>query len=176
MTTSTLHHTTFASPLGALDLYASDGALVAAYFAEHRHRPRLVASAAPEHAVLRQACEQLHEYFCGARRDFSVPLAARGTAFQHEVWRALRDIPFGAVRSYAELARAIARPEASRAVGAANGRNPLSIFVPCHRVIGSSGELTGYAGGLAAKRWLLEHERGATSPAFKAAASPHAGT
>jgi methylated-DNA-[protein]-cysteine S-methyltransferase len=108
--------------------------------------------------VLALAAAQLAEYFAGARRDFSVPLAPRGTGFQRLVWAELVKIPFGETRSYGELARALDRPSASRAVGAANGRNPLSILVPCHRVIAGSGALTGYAGGLDAKRWLLEHE------------------
>lgn len=108
--------------------------------------------------VLALAAAQLAEYFDGARRDFDVPLAPRGTGFQRLVWRELAKIPYGETRSYGELARALGRPAASRAVGAANGRNPISILVPCHRVIAGSGALTGYAGGLAAKRWLLEHE------------------
>jgi methylated-DNA-[protein]-cysteine S-methyltransferase len=90
---------------------------------------------------------------------FDVPLAPQGTPFQHRVWDALVEIPFGVVRSYGQLAQAIGRPTASRAVGAANGRNPIAIIVPCHRVIGANGELTGYAGGLPIKRWLLEHEQ-----------------
>lgn len=101
---------------------------------------------------------QLGEYFAGARRAFELPLSGRGTQAQRAVWRALADIPFGEVQSYAELARAVGAPRSARAVGAANARNPLSIVVPCHRVIGSDGSLTGYAGGLEAKRWLLAHE------------------
>jgi len=108
--------------------------------------------------VLRRAAAQLAEYFAGARRDFDVPLAPRGTGFQQRVWRELAKIPYGQTRSYGELARSLGRPTASRAVGAANGRNPISILVPCHRVVAGTGALTGYAGGLAAKRWLLEHE------------------
>jgi methylated-DNA-[protein]-cysteine S-methyltransferase len=108
--------------------------------------------------VLRAAAAQLAEYFAGKRRTFDLPLAPHGTPFQLAVWSALRAIPYGETRNYAELARAIGRPTASRAVGAANGKNPLGIIVPCHRVIGASGALTGYAGGLSAKRWLLELE------------------
>jgi methylated-DNA-[protein]-cysteine S-methyltransferase len=108
--------------------------------------------------VLALAAAQLAEYFAGARRDFDVPLAPRGTGFQRLVWGELVKIPYGETRSYGDLARALGRPAASRAVGAANGRNPISILEPCHRVIAGSGALTGYAGGLAAKRWLLEHE------------------
>ena len=101
---------------------------------------------------------QLAEYFGGARRTFDVPLAASGTPFQRDVWTALRAIDFGRTISYGELARRIANPRAVRAVGLANGRNPISIVVPCHRVIGANGTLTGYGGGLDRKRWLLAHE------------------
>lgn len=99
-------------------------------------------------------------YFAGRLQRFSLPLAARGTAFQQAVWQALCDIPYGETRSYSDIARAIGKPEAVRAVGAANGRNPLSIIVPCHRVIGQNGSLTGYAGGLEIKKVLLALERG----------------
>jgi len=102
---------------------------------------------------------QLAEYFAGDRRAFDLPVAPRGSEFQELVWRALVEIPFGETRSYGQLARSIGQPTASRAVGAANGRNPIAIIVPCHRVIGATGALTGYAGGMAAKRWLLDHER-----------------
>ena len=108
---------------------------------------------------LREAKRQLREYFDGARRDFDLPLAPAGTAFQHRVWDELRGIPYGETISYGELARRIGRPTASRAVGAANGRNPLAIVVPCHRVIGTDGTLTGYGGGLPVKETLLSHER-----------------
>jgi methylated-DNA-[protein]-cysteine S-methyltransferase len=124
------------------------------------------ATASPDNAshVLENAAVQLAEYFAGKRLTFDLPLAAVGTEFQQVVWRALTTIPFGETWTYGALATAIDRPTATRAVGAANGKNPLSIIVPCHRVIGSSGELTGYAGGMAAKKWLLEHERAHTRP------------
>jgi len=109
--------------------------------------------------VLAAAAAQLTEYFAGERQQFDLALAGVGTNFQQLVWRALTTIPYGETWTYGELARAIGRPSASRAVGAANSKNPLGIIVPCHRVIGASGELTGYAGGVAAKQWLLEHER-----------------
>lgn len=105
-----------------------------------------------------EAVAQLSAYFAGDRLDFDLPLAPRGTAFQREVWKALSAIPAGETQSYGDVARAIGRPGASRAVGAANGRNPLAIVVPCHRVIGANGRLTGYASGLERKRWLLDHE------------------
>jgi methylated-DNA-[protein]-cysteine S-methyltransferase len=109
--------------------------------------------------ILVQAARELREYFAGERREFSVPLDFTGTEFQNKVWRALRSIPFGETRSYGELAAQIGAPKASRAVGAANGRNPIPIILPCHRVIGSSGSLTGFGGGLPMKQQLLAHER-----------------
>jgi methylated-DNA-[protein]-cysteine S-methyltransferase len=111
--------------------------------------------------VLRQAATELREYFAGARTAFTVPLRLAGTPFQQSVWTALCDIPYGATWSYVELARRIGRPQASRAVGAANGRNPVPIIVPCHRVIGASGQLTGYGGGLPRKQQLLSIEHAA---------------
>jgi methylated-DNA-[protein]-cysteine S-methyltransferase len=101
---------------------------------------------------------QLAEYFAGARRTFNLPLALRGTPFQERVWKMLTEIGFGETWSYGELAKRIGNPQASRAVGLANGANPISIIVPCHRVIGANGTLTGYGGGLERKRWLLSHE------------------
>jgi methylated-DNA-[protein]-cysteine S-methyltransferase len=155
-----LAETTFLSPLGRLRLIAQEDALVGVYFEAHRPAPPALHTApARDHAVLDAARVQLEEYFAGARTAFSLPLAAVGTAFQRDVWRALRAIPFGHTRSYGELGAQIGKPLASRAVGAANGRNPLSIIVPCHRVIGASGALTGYAGGAERKRWLLGHEQ-----------------
>ncbi|HXS73166.1 MAG TPA: methylated-DNA--[protein]-cysteine S-methyltransferase [Rhodanobacteraceae bacterium] len=122
------------------------------------------AQAAPDNAQhaaakLRGARHQFDEYFAGTRHAFDLPLHPHGTPFQLEVWGALLAIPYGETTSYAEIARRIGRSNAVRAVGAANGANPLSIIVPCHRVIGSDGDLTGYGGGLPAKRWLLAHER-----------------
>ncbi len=115
----------------------------------------------PGHPVLAEAGRQLADYFAGRRKAFDLPLDMKGTPFQQDVWAALRTIPFGQTRSYGEIARQIGRPKAVRAVGAANGRNPVSIVTPCHRVIGSGGALTGFAGGLAVKERLLALERGA---------------
>lgn len=143
------------SPLGRLRLCAQDDALSGIYLPD---QAMPAATAAPEHPVLLRTAKQLHEYFAGTRRSFDVPLQFVGTEFQRAVWQALTQIPFAATRSYGQLAAAIDHPRASRAVGAANGRNPISIIVPCHRVIGHGGALTGYAGGEAAKRWLLDHE------------------
>jgi len=105
-----------------------------------------------------QAARQLEEYFSGKRKQFTVPVVPKGTVFQNRAWQALRDIPYGETRSYGEQARNIGRPAASRAVGAANGRNPIPIMIPCHRVVGANGKLTGYAGGLGIKKFLLELE------------------
>lgn len=148
------------SPVGALKLVASDRGLAAILWPDDDpQRVRLGEPAeAREHPVLLETERQLGEYFAGARKAFSLPLDFAGTEFQRSVWAALLTIPYGETRSYGQIARQIGRPKAVRAVGAANGRNPLSIVAPCHRVIGASGELTGFAGGLATKRFLLELE------------------
>jgi methylated-DNA-[protein]-cysteine S-methyltransferase len=111
-----------------------------------------------DHAILRETARQLDAYFARDLRDFDLPLRLKGTAFQVRVWEALLDIPYGETRSYAQQARLVGAPDAVRAVGAANGRNPIPIVVPCHRVIGSNGKLTGFGGGLPLKSWLLDHE------------------
>ena len=171
MTTTELRQRSLPTPIGELRLLASapEGALVGAYFDEPGAPAR--APEDPDHRVLDQAATQLREYFEGARRSFDLPLAPEGTAFQRRVWAALGEIGFGQTRSYGEIAAAIGRPSASRAVGAANGRNPLPVIVPCHRVIGSDGSLTGYAGGLARKRWLLAHEGALELELFATSAS-----
>jgi methylated-DNA-[protein]-cysteine S-methyltransferase len=153
--------TTMPSPVGELRLVAVGDALAAIYFPESRDAPVVVTppTSTPDHPALRLAATQLAEYFAGERDAFSIPLAPRGTPFQHRVWQALAAIPYGETRSYGEIARVIGSPSASRAVGAANGRNPIPIVVPCHRVIGADGTLTGFGGGLDAKRWLLAHEQ-----------------
>lgn len=151
---------TVPSPVGPLRLVARDDALVAVLWTPDRPgRVRLGAiREARSHPVLDAASMQLAEYFAGSRRRFDLPLAPAGTPFQRDVWQALALIPFGEARSYGALADAIGRPRAVRAVGAANGRNPISIIVPCHRLVGASGALHGFAGGLATKAWLLRHE------------------
>jgi methylated-DNA-[protein]-cysteine S-methyltransferase len=149
------------SPVGRLKLVAGDVGLVAILWEQDDpDRVRLGTMAeSPDHSVLAETERQLGDYFAGRLQRFTVPLDFRGTEFQKAVWAALLTIPFGETRSYGELARQIGRPSASRAVGAANGRNPISIVAPCHRVLGSNGALTGFAGGLAAKDHLLGHER-----------------
>jgi methylated-DNA-[protein]-cysteine S-methyltransferase len=148
------------SPVGGL-LAASDGlALTGLYFYDERTCPEPQAGwrRVPNDSVLDACRRQLAEYFKRARRRFDLPLAARGTAFQHKVWQALGNIAYGETRSYAQIAAAIGAPKSMRAVGAANGANPISIVVPCHRVIGADGSLTGYGGGLERKRALLALE------------------
>jgi len=148
------------SPVGRVRVIARDGAICRVDFETHASfddSPR--GDERPDDPLLAQALGQLREYFAGERVAFDLPLEPEsGTAFQRRAWKALREIPFGQTRTYGEQARAIQHPTAVRAVGAANGRNPIGIIVPCHRVIGSDGKLTGYAGGMAAKRWLLDHE------------------
>ena len=157
-----LSECTMASPVGELTLVASEQGLRAILWAEERAGRVTLPERRddPAHEVLAEAMRQLAEYFAGERRAFDLPLDPVGTEFQRAVWTGLNAIPYGETRSYAALAAAIGRPGASRAVGAANGRNPLSIVTPCHRVIGANGTLTGFAGGLAVKQWLLAHERG----------------
>lgn len=152
---------TIRSPVGELTLVAEARGLAAILWENDRPgRVRLGAlTADAAHPVLVETERQLREYFGGRRRAFDVPLFFSGSAFQQRVWRALLTIPFGETRSYGEIARQIGNPAASRAVGAANGRNPISIIAPCHRVVGSNGKLTGFAGGLDAKKYLLELER-----------------
>ncbi len=160
------------SPVGELLVTASGVGVTAILFDAHRGesadrlRARAVEAAgarsAESDAMLARARRQLEEYFAGERRAFDLPLAAAGTDFQQKVWAALLEVPYGATASYGDIARRIGAPSAVRAVGAANGRNPISIVVPCHRVIGSSGSLTGYGGGIERKRFLLALEaRGA---------------
>ncbi len=149
---------TYASPIGPIALFGQGDRLVYLQLPDGKGEPPIGSPHASP--ILRRAATQLAEYFAGDRTEFDLELAPEGTPFQQLVWSALRSIPFGATVSYGHIAHAIGRPAASRAVGAANGRNPISIIVPCHRVIGSSGALTGYGGGLPAKQFLLQHERG----------------
>lgn len=147
------------SPVGPLLIAGNDAGLQLIEFHAPRHpAPRGVDWREGDHAVLRQAQAQLAEYFTGHRRDFDLPLAPQGTDFQRQVWWELANIPFGGTISYAELAMRVRRPTATRAVGAANGRNPIPIVLPCHRVIGADGSLTGFGGGLPTKQYLLQLE------------------
>jgi len=156
-----LSSTICASPLGPLTLVASDVGLVAILWPDDDPLRVRLGPLKPDgdHPILIETARQLGDYFTGTRTAFDLPLDWRGTDFQKQVWAALLTIPYGETRSYGALARAIGRPAASRAVGAANGRNPLSIVAPCHRVVGGAGHLTGFAGGLPAKAVLLALER-----------------
>lgn len=158
---TTRRHTVVDSPYGRLTLVAVDGALCGLYMTDQRHRPpeeSFGARATPDEEPFAETVRQLTAYFTGERTDFELPLHLDGTPFQREVWAGLLRIPYGETRTYGELARALGKPHASRAVGLANGKNPLGIVVPCHRVVGADGSLTGYGGGLDRKRRLLEAE------------------
>ncbi|WKE64465.1 methylated-DNA--[protein]-cysteine S-methyltransferase [Gallaecimonas kandeliae] len=145
--------------LGLLHLVAENGALIGAWFDDQKHFPgNSHWQDGRQEPVLLEAARQLGEFFAGKRRGFELPLAPKGTAFQQSVWQQLQAIPFGETRSYGQLASALGKPKAVRALGGANGRNPLSIIIPCHRVIGANGSLTGYDGGLWRKEALLKLE------------------
>jgi methylated-DNA-[protein]-cysteine S-methyltransferase len=173
MTTTTtpqrrLARTVIESPIGELTLLASDDAVVAIRFGNELDTHQILVRGqiagdvvdvrAGEHALLDEAVRQLDEYFEGHRLEFELPLEPIGTPFQLQAWLALRDIPYGETISYGEQARRLGDRNKSRAVGAANGKNPIPIVVPCHRVVGSNGHLTGFGGGIEVKAWLLEHE------------------
>lgn len=153
---TTMYWSKFKSPIGTIVIGGDDTGITVLGRYEDHHEGREVAN--DEIDVIAEAGEQLDAYWKGERFDFDLPLSPTGTPFQQKVWNALRTIPYGRTASYGEIARKIGAPTASRAVGAANGRNPIAIVVPCHRVIGANGTLTGYAGGLDMKRALLDHE------------------
>ncbi|HLZ45284.1 MAG TPA: methylated-DNA--[protein]-cysteine S-methyltransferase [Gemmatimonadales bacterium] len=154
------------TPIGELVITASPTAVTGIYFPTSRRGPAPTHQAGwvkagtdgPAAAVLARACQQLEEYFARTRTTFALPLEALGSAFEHRVWNALRTIPYGTTTSYGALAKLLGDKFVTRAVGVANGKNPIPIIVPCHRVVGAKGELTGFGGGLDTKRWLLEHE------------------
>ena len=150
------------TPIGLLTVTSDGDAITGVYMETHRHSPGdrslWVREPADECAVLSTARAQLAAYFQGQRLSFDLPLRARGTDMQRSVWHELARIPFGETRSYGEIAATLGNPKASRAVGAANGKNPISIIVPCHRVVGADGSLTGFGGGVERKAWLLAHE------------------
>jgi methylated-DNA-[protein]-cysteine S-methyltransferase len=154
------HFLNYTSPLGELTLVASAHGLMGVYFEIHKYfQVSPTWQQDQKHVLLSETAQQLAQYFIGKRQQFTLPLdMSAGTAFQQKVWKALLDVPFGATASYRDIAKRIGQPKAVRAVGAANGRNPISIIVPCHRVIASSGALQGYAGGLVNKQTLLELE------------------
>jgi O-6-methylguanine DNA methyltransferase len=165
----TIYFTEIDSPIGVLSLRGTERGLTGIFMETHRHGPAEAERLGWQRndSLFTDARAQLTDYFAGSRQVFALPIdrdALAGTPFQRRIWLALESIPYGVTISYGELARRIEQPAAVRAVGLANGRNPLSIVVPCHRVIGANGTLTGYGGGLERKRWLLELERGHAAP------------
>jgi methylated-DNA-[protein]-cysteine S-methyltransferase len=155
------------SPVGLLFIVGGEDGLKSIRFMDRKSIKRMIADHAatfpdaewgPSLLENKPVVDQLEAYFCGALSSFDVKLAPRGTPFQLDVWRALLDVPFGQTRSYGQIAKAIGQPKSARAVGLANNQNPIPIIVPCHRVVGSKGALTGYGGGVQRKRWLLQHE------------------
>ena len=142
----------FSSPIGMVEISATTTAVSSVYFVESQDKTSVTNN------ITNTCKQQLNEYFNGSRQIFDLPLEQSGTDFQLKVWQALLKIPFGQLASYRDIANEVASPKAVRAVGSANGKNPISIIVPCHRVIGSNGTLTGYAGGIERKQWLLQHE------------------
>jgi methylated-DNA-[protein]-cysteine S-methyltransferase len=152
--TSTVH-----SPIGELLLVSGGESLCGIYMEAHNPAPRLTDPVTDDGGVFPVVVEQLEEWFAGTRTEFDLPITTSGTEFQDAVWAELRRIPYGETTTYGDIAAAVGRPTSSRAVGAAVGRNPVSIVIPCHRVMGASGAITGYAGGVDRKRYLLDHER-----------------
>lgn len=149
-----MHFAYYDSPIGTVEVGGSDDAVTSLVFVEKKRR------GTTSNAVCDEAVRQIAEYFEGKRQEFDLPIELTGTDFQQRVWSKLDAIPFGQTVSYGDVARSIGKPTASRAVGTANGSNPISIILPCHRVIGNDGSLTGYGGGLWRKEWLLKHEGG----------------
>jgi methylated-DNA-[protein]-cysteine S-methyltransferase len=162
------------SPMGRMLIVGSDKGLSGLYFVDQKYYREVARDwlRAQDHKIVRETARQLKEYFAGARKEFDIPLAADGTPFQTSVWRAISSVKYGASITYSELARRAGHPGAVRAAGTATGRNPITIIVPCHRIVGSDGSLTGYAGGLDRKRALRELEGGARS-LFAAGSSTH---
>jgi methylated-DNA-[protein]-cysteine S-methyltransferase len=158
LNTMNAKHTVIDSPVGDLTVVAADGAITGLYFVNHLRGPAPDALGERTDDGFAEVTRQLGEYFAGTRREFDLPLAPVGNEFQQRVWALLTTIPYGQTRSYGDLAKALGDPGLAQAVGSANGRNPISIIVPCHRVVGADGSLTGYAGGLDRKRYLLEME------------------
>ncbi|MFE5921323.1 methylated-DNA--[protein]-cysteine S-methyltransferase [Streptomyces sp. NPDC056468] len=159
-------HTLIDSPYGPLTLVAEEGVLCGLYMTDQRHRPAEETFGTRDESFFRDAEEQLKAYFAGELKEFTLELRLSGTPFQRSVWEQLRKIPYGETRSYGELADILGNSGASRAVGLANGKNPIGIIVPCHRVVGANGSLTGYGGGLDRKQRLLDFENGRVGTAL----------
>jgi methylated-DNA-[protein]-cysteine S-methyltransferase len=164
VSTATVTHTTIASRLGELTVVARDGAVTGLYFPHHWYMPDRAGFGARSDAGFGEVREQLGEYLAGDRRGFDVPVRAGGDALQERVWELVSQIPYGETVSYGELARHLGDGTTAQEVGAAVGRNPVCLLIPCHRVVGAGGKLTGYAGGLPRKRFLLDLERGVAHP------------
>lgn len=156
------YYTHMESPLGPILLTSNGTALTMLAMHQQKHGSEIQPDWRRDAAPFAEAVKQLDAYFAGELKDFDLPLAPAGTPFQQSVWQALLTVPFGATASYGEIAQGIGNPKACRAVGLANGQNPIAIIIPCHRIIGSNGKLTGYGGGLNRKEWLLSHEQGIT--------------
>jgi methylated-DNA-[protein]-cysteine S-methyltransferase len=169
------YYTIIRSPIDDLLLVSNGDALTGLYMEQTRHGRAIDAAWKRDPGPLREVVRQLQAYFEGELTRFDVPIVHEGTDFQRVVWEALRGLHFGERVSYGEMARRIGRPSASRAVGHANGRNPIGIIVPCHRVIGAGGSLTGYGGGLGRKQWLLEHEESRVAHSKSPGGGPHPG-
>lgn len=150
-----MHTVLYSSPLGMLQLMEENGQLITAGFADELP---VTATGKTSSEILNQTIQQLDEYFAGTRKEFDLPLHPSGTAFQQTVWKQLQQIPFAETITYLHLAKRLGNVKSIRAAASANGKNPLAIIIPCHRVVGANGQLTGYAGGLHRKQWLLEHE------------------
>ena len=157
--TENTYRSSMPSPIGPLLLCGNGTAITAIFMATREHPEGIPTGTRPDDGPFREARRQLEAYFAGELREFHLELAPEGTLFRQKVWRALLDIPYGSTESYGALAQRIGLPQAARAVGLANGRNPISIVIPCHRVIGKTGALVGYGGGLERKQWLLAHEQ-----------------
>lgn len=155
---SSFFYTSLDSPVGALVLTSNGEAITGLFMEKYKGRPMSIGDWTRDDGFFHDAADQLRAYFAGELTDFDLPIATGGAPFQQRVWADLRKIPYGSTISYGELARRIGNPKASRAVGSANGDNPISIIIPCHRVIGSNGKLTGYGGGIERKKFLLEFE------------------
>jgi methylated-DNA-[protein]-cysteine S-methyltransferase len=160
----TLFYSEHNSPVGPLLLRGNGQALTGMFMQKQRYRPDLPENCIRDDSLFVAIKEQLTAYFAGALQTFDMPLAPQGTEFQKTVWKGLLDIPFGVTESYGSLAKRIGHDGAARAVGLANGHNPIGIIIPCHRVIGANGSLTGYGGGIERKQWLLEHEQRYSKP------------
>ena len=149
-----LEKTYFQSPIGMLEICGTDKHICSILFIDHQQQETSVQS-----KILNNCVKQLQEYFRHQRKDFDLPLNPDGSSFQNQVWRILQTIPYGSTASYLDVAQKIGNPKAVRAVGGANGKNPITIIIPCHRVIGANGKLVGYGGGMWRKKWLLQHEQ-----------------